>query len=144
MYTFRQKLNQVFEFVLSIKISILWQTYRFFSLLPWRQPNGPKNSKSTRFIWVFIVLGVYDFGQGSQLEGENLPSRPISSSSSLLHPYYSQNFKKIPRSGSKSPCLAGSLQKQCGAVTLDLFKKVIYPLMKKIHYIKSSSFSSDF
>ena len=112
-----------------------------FFLLPWQQPNGPKNSKDTRFIWVFIILGIFDFGQGSQLEGENLPSRPISSSSSLLHPYYSENFKKIPRcrSNPKTPC-----RNSVGQSPLTCSKKVIYLSFDgKIHYIKSSSFSSD-
>ena len=60
--------------------------------------------------------------QGSQLEGKNLPSRPISSSSSLLHPYYSENFKKIPRSRSnpKTPC-----RNSVGQSPLTCSKKVI-------------------
>ena len=120
---FQAKIESTFCIFLSIKISVLWQTYRFFSLLPWPQPIEPKNSKSTRFVCVFIVLGMYDFGQGSQLEGENLPSRPISSSSSLLHPYYSENFKKIPRSRSnpKTPC-----RNSVGQSPLTCSKKVIY------------------
>ena len=31
-----------------------------FSVIPWR-PNRPKNRKNTRFIWVFIVPGIYNF-----------------------------------------------------------------------------------
>ena len=116
----------------------------FWLIQCWKPPNVGLKFKMNLYFWIVLWL-LNQCEQGSQLEGENLPSRPISSSSSLLHPYYSQNFKKIPRSGSKSPCLVGSLVKQCGAVTLDLFKKVIYLSFdeKKIHYIKSSSFSSD-
>ena len=32
-----------------------------FSVLPWK-PNLPKDNKNTRLIWVFIVLGIYNFG----------------------------------------------------------------------------------
>ena len=120
---------------------LLLQNCRNFQYILPCQPNGPKNSKDTRFIWVFIILGIFDFGQGSQLEGENLPSRPISSSSSLLHPYYSENFKKIPRSRSnpKTPC-----RNSVGQSPLTCSKKVIQlSFYEKIHYIKSSSFSSD-
>ena len=31
-----------------------------FSILPWWR-NQPKNRKSTRFIWVFIILSIYNF-----------------------------------------------------------------------------------
>ena len=34
--------------------------FQKFSVLPWRS-NLPTNSKSTRFIWVFIVLGILYF-----------------------------------------------------------------------------------
>ena len=33
----------------------------YWNTLKIRIPNGPKNSKSTRFIWVFIVLSIYNF-----------------------------------------------------------------------------------
>ena len=40
---------------------LTFPTHSIFTVLPWC-PNWPKTSKSTRFILVVIVLGIYNFG----------------------------------------------------------------------------------
>ena len=59
-----------YNFVLVLHMNI-WKKHpqKYFTLaklekisvLPW-QPNLPKDRKSKRFIWVLIVLGMYNFG----------------------------------------------------------------------------------
>ena len=44
-----------------------------FSVL-FRRPNRPKNIKSTRFVWVFIVLGIYNLAHPSFSFHPSLPS----------------------------------------------------------------------
>ena len=40
--------------------------FREISVLLWR-PNLPRNSKSTRIIWVCIELGIYNFAKATKL-----------------------------------------------------------------------------